>query len=467
MRLIKEIKFSGNSGLRVKSNLLNAGLHVIGNDEQEPKLKIELDSITKLKEEEDLGEYIQVDFDEESNILEMKQTSKRLPHSLHGMKLELTVPLETEISSESVNGGVKVENIHLDQDYELTNGGIKSISCIGRLEIRSTNGGLKILDHEGKLDIEQTNGGISVQDSKGTMHIKNINGGIKLNHCRGTLNVENRNGGIKVLNSGIENASIKAGNSNVYYEFDKIEEGQFDFSNSHGKISLIIPKELPYKIKAKTSHGKVMIGLDKDYEQKGEGEKEFKIVNGAGSVEINIENHHGSIILLDEIHAKEDIESKVSRKIETILKSKVIPTIEKLTKENAPKIQKQLHKAGEKLSKIEINIPEIETKVKNTLDQVSETIKVTLDENADDIEKYKDMAIDKVNKTIDNVTDFVTGQKEKAETEHEKPKSTMREKQAKNVEERSKLKILELLEIGKITPQEAEKLLKALNKHEE
>jgi hypothetical protein len=208
-----------------------------------------------------------------------------------------------------------------------------------------------------------------------------------------------------------------------------------------------------------------VIGLDKSYEQTGEGEKEFSLVNGAGTVNIVIENRHGSIYLLDELHQSEDWESKISRKVEVLLKDKIIPTLENLTAENAPKIQKQIRKAGEKLSKIEINIPNIENKVKKTLDQVSESITVNLDDNAEDIEKYKKVAIDKVNKAWENISDFVAHKKPAGVRPADEPSQATGKSKDKNkdVNERSRLKILELLEKGTITTEEAEKLLKALN----
>ncbi len=467
MKLEKEIKFAGKSGLLAEIKLLNCGLHIMGNDDLEPCLKIEMESITNLKEEEEISEYVEMSYDEENNKLILSQTEKRLPSLIRNLHLELTIPQETEISCHNVNGGVKAENLKLDQNYEMVNGGVKSVACSGRLEIHCTNGGIKVLDHDGELELEQKNGGISIQDSKGKMNLENHNGGVKMNHCQGELILEHKNGGIKVLNSGLTSADIRTVNSNIYYEFAEVEAGKFNFVNSQGKIHLIIPKDMQYDIRAKNQHGKVIIGLDKSYEQKGEGEKEFKLVNGSGSVTIEIANRQGAIILLDELHQHEELESKVSRKIEILLKEKIIPSLESMTSENAPRIRRQIRKAGEKLSRIEINIPDIENKIKKVLNQVSETISTTLEDNAEDIEKYKDTAINKVNKTWDNISDYVAKKKSDVEDELSKAGGHLKKEQAQEVNERSKLKILELLEKGTITPEDAEKLLKALNSNKE
>ncbi|MCF7911289.1 MAG: hypothetical protein K9M99_02075 [Candidatus Cloacimonetes bacterium] len=463
MKLEKEVKFAGTSGLRAEISLRNSGLHVIGNDEQECSVKLEMESITSLKEGDDISEYVEIVYDEADNLLRLQQTEKQLPVMLKNLKVTLTVPTASEISGKNVNGGIKTENIVSDQDYLLTNGGVKSVACSGRLEIRNTNGGIKVLDHKGDLVLEQKNGGISVLDSNGKMSLVNNNGGVKLNHCQGELSLMHKNGGIKVMNAGFSKAEVQSVNSGIYYEFEEIASGEFKFINSHGKISLIIPKELEYNIRARTRRGKVMIGLDKSYEQSGDGEKEFTLLNGSGSVNIDVESQTGSILLMDELHVDADVEGKMSRKVEILLKEKIIPALETLTAENAPKIQKQINKMGEKLSKINIDIPEIEGRIKEVLNNISETINLTLEENSEDIEKYKDVAINKVNKTMENISDFVAKKKNDVESELSKQAGNLKKDKAEEVMERSKLKILELLEQGKITPQEAEKLLQALS----
>jgi SHOCT-like domain len=467
MKLEKEVKFAVTSGLRAEISLRNGGLHVIGNDEQESIVKVEMDCVKNLPEGDDLSEYITIEYDEESNILSLQQTEKKLPSLLKSLKVTLSVPAASEISGRSINGGIKTENIVSDQEFVLTNGGVKSVACSGRLEVHSTNGGIKVLDHEGELVLEQKNGGIGVMDSKGKINLVNKNGGVKLNHCQGELTLEHKNGAIKVMNAGFTKADIQTVNSSIYYEFEEIEAGDFNFINSHGKISLIIPKELEYNIRAKTKRGKVMIGLDKSYEQRGDGEKEFTIVNGSGSVNIDIESQLGSILLMDELHIHADVEGKISRKVEAILKDKIIPTLESLTHENAPKIQKQINKMGERLSRINIDIPEIEGKIKDVINSISDTINVNLAENSEDIEKYKDAAINKVNMTMENISEFVAKKKSDVESELGKQAGNLKKDKAEEVMERSKLKILELLEQGKINPQEAERLLKALSSSRE
>lgn len=463
MKLEKEIKFAAGSGLQAEISLHSGGLHIIGNDEQESSVLIEIESITGMKEDADVSEYVETNYDEESNKLEIRQTEKHLTAIVKNLKVTVTIPQNSKISGKNVNGGIKTENIASEQEYELTNGGVKSVACKGKLEIRCVNGGVKVLNHEGELEIDQKNGGISIMDSKGKMELMNKNGGVKINHCRGELQLQHKNGGIKILNAGFTAADIETENSGIYYEFDDIEAGKFNFHNNIGKITLIIPKELEYNIRAKTQHGKVMIGLDKSYEQTGDGEKEFKLINGSGSVNIDVESKIGGITLIDNLHAHEDINGKVSRKIEALLKEKIIPTLENLTAENAPKIQKKLNKIGEKLSNIDIDIPELEGKIQNIISQISNSIHTSVGDSAEDIEKYKDVAIDKVNKTWENISDYVAKKKSDVESEISKQSGNMSKNKSEEVKERSKMKILELLEQGKITPDDAEKLLRALN----
>ena len=136
---------------------------------------------------------------------------------------------------------------------------------------------------------------------------------------------------------------------------------------------------------------------------------------------------------MDKMHRDEDMESKVTHKIEVLLKEKIIHTLENLTTENAPKIKKQIDKMAEKLSNIEIDIPDIEDKVKNIISSISESITVKYDDNAEDIEKYKDAAIDKVNKTWENISDYVAQKKSDVETEINKQAGNIKKNKEEEV----------------------------------
>ncbi|MCF7920106.1 MAG: DUF4097 domain-containing protein [Candidatus Cloacimonetes bacterium] len=453
MKLVKEISFAGKPGIRAEISMLNGGLKITGNDDLDPQVIIEMESVSNLREGEEITDYVEFSYDEEQNLLQLRQTDKKLPSLISGIKFTLTLPQQAEINSESTNGGVKVENIKGAQEHELTNGGCKFLSCQGRLEVRSTNGAIKVIDHKGEIDLEQKNGAIVIQDSDGNMRLLNNNGAVKLNHCQGALALQHKNGDIKILSAGFTGATIETVNSGIYYEFEEVTGGKFSFRNVHGRTNLIIPSALPYNIHARSNHGKINIGLDKSYEMQGDGQKEYSLTNGSGSVIIDIENSHGNINILDELHHSEKMDSQISHKIEILFKEKIIPTLENLTAENAPKVQEKLRKAGEKLSKLEINIPDIEIKIKKALNSVSDSLNHAWDDNAEDIDKFKDSAINTVNKTWENISGGWKDNREKAQ-----------EARTETVQDRSRLKILELLEKGKITPDEAEKLLKALGK---
>lgn len=331
MKLNKTFNFEAKSGVRANAELKNASLYVLGSDDQQSQLSVTIESITKLPEDKDISEYYNFSYDENKNEIFIEQTDQKLPSLASSIKFALTIPRIAEISSKNKNGAIKVENISGEQFHKLVNGGCKIMNCEARLEIHTTNGGIKVLDHEGDISISQKNGGIVVMDSVGNMELSNKNGAIKLNHCSGKLELENNNGAIKVLNAEFSWAHLKAINAGIYYEFENIDEGNFSFHNSNGRINLIIPQEMEYSISAKTQMGTINIGLDKEYEQKGHGQKEFKLTNGSGKVEISAENYHGGINILDELHKSESAEGKISHKVEVLLKDKIIPTIENLT----------------------------------------------------------------------------------------------------------------------------------------
>ena len=80
---------------------------------------------------------------------------------------ELKVPRRSNLSLDTVNGGISIDDVNGDIDFEATNGGIYLSGVSGDVRGRTTNGGLQIeLDGDrwdGKgLDVKTTNGGVTL-----------------------------------------------------------------------------------------------------------------------------------------------------------------------------------------------------------------------------------------------------------------------------------------------------------------
>lgn len=101
---------------------------------------------------------------------------------------QLMVPHRTDLSLETVNGGIGIADVSGSIDFRAVNGGISLQGVGGDVEGRTTNGGIDV-DLEGDewtgagLDVETTNGGITMsipEDFRATLHTGTVNGGFEI-----------------------------------------------------------------------------------------------------------------------------------------------------------------------------------------------------------------------------------------------------------------------------------------------
>jgi hypothetical protein len=159
----------------------------------------------------------------------------------HEVRYWVKVPKGLAVSFETVNGGVRVENLEGQVAASTTNGGVRGRGLRGAVKAGTTNGGVDIAMAAvtGDIDIETTNGGIQLrlpENAKATVEARCVNGGIRVDEAlsvqtvektrrlfRGSLNgggsrvsVDTTNGGIRIAA-----ASAQAEGSDVASTRDK------------------------------------------------------------------------------------------------------------------------------------------------------------------------------------------------------------------------------------------------------
>ena len=136
------------------------------------------------------------------------------------------VPKGLSVSFETVNGGVRVENLDGRIEASTTNGGIRGKGLRGPVKADTTNGGVEVemAAVTGDIALETTNGGIRLflpQNAKANVEASCTNGGITVEgpsietseksrrRFRGTINgggprvsAETTNGGIRISTTG-------------------------------------------------------------------------------------------------------------------------------------------------------------------------------------------------------------------------------------------------------------------------
>lgn len=104
------------------------------------------------------------------------------------VSFEIMVPRESDLSLESVNGGIGISGVTGDMDFRTTNGGITLVDVGGDVRGSTTNGGLDV-ELEGDewvgrgLDVRTTNGGVNLripENFRADLETGTTNGGFEI-----------------------------------------------------------------------------------------------------------------------------------------------------------------------------------------------------------------------------------------------------------------------------------------------
>jgi hypothetical protein len=141
----------------------------------------------------------------------------------HEVRYFVKVPKGLAVDFQTVNGGVRLENLDGQIVASTTNGGVRGKALRGTIKASTTNGGVEVdmAEVTGDIEVETTNGGIRLNlpaNAKATLDARCVNGGISVvdslrienveksrRQLRGTMNgggsrvsAETVNGGIRI-----------------------------------------------------------------------------------------------------------------------------------------------------------------------------------------------------------------------------------------------------------------------------
>ena len=410
-------------------NSKNLNIELIG-QENSNQLKMEIISKYNLSNDQLDGIFdnIKVIHNEPENNLELQIQDEKIWESQefikeeivknlfskdsNSFKLKITIPQKTSLKISSKNGLIEFKDL------------------IGNHAVKTKNASIKTAKIVGNLDIESKNGSLNLSEINGNLTIKTKNGLIKLNNCKGnTLKSKSSNGSIKSFSTKYQNVNITNDNGIIYFHTKPLETGDLSLVNKRGKITAILSNEIPVDLSSTNDLGKIKIGLEGNYDrEKAESGERIHMFKKSGSVKMELKNKLGAILILSE----EDEDSWKTHKTDDFDLGSIGDVISEVIGKTGDKIDfekllNQLKKIPGKFKKTDSNKPEQEETEKSDTFSWND-LKTKIEE--------------KINETI--------SKKDISDTDKRK------------TEERSKLKILEMVEDGKITVDDAEKLLKAI-----
>lgn len=374
---------------------------------------------------------------------------------------------------------------------------IKAVGIQGAMVLHNENGPLKLEDCAGHIHLENENGPIKLQSCEGDFEIRLENGPLAAEKLSGAnLEISSENGPVKVRLASFSRVKINNENGVIYYESLPLDSGEMDFVNENGVVNLVLAQEQNFELEAETEVGSISTsgGTVDDAGEGGikievkteDGVVKKTIRRGEGGLKIRVKTENGVIKLsadgqndMSFVKMKiKDLKGAIGsamgeedrEKVKSALNSASAAVEKAIGSINEDKIKEKLSGALGKLQKTveEFDFKETSDKVAKTVDQigdeVTDTLKIVLRKvkDSDDrpprehfagAEDYSEPGILKefIRKTVDAAFAKTSGKG-----------LSDSEKQA--VDERSRAKILEMLESGKITAEEAERLLKAIGR---
>lgn len=381
---------------------------------------------------------------------------------LNKSQVRILIPQGLDLKVDSDNLPLRLlglNNNKISADNE--NAAIILDSCVGELKLENENGPIKLTNCKGNITIDQENGPVMAEEISGDM-----------------LRVSSENGAIKMRLAQFTDLSIKNENGLIYYESMPMEFGSMRFKNENGKIVLVLPEEMGYTIEAESKLGRVRSSLKAEEQRMG---GKYLFTNGDQRMRIEVKTENGSIrlgsdpainlgafkIKLDDL--REAIKNATSlednEKVQQILNKTVesLNTIKDRVTETKinEAIQKNIASLKETLS--EVNWIETKDKVLSTIEKIGTDINSNLRKFVEKVRQSdKDSGLN-LGKRFEDLGDQLQNIWSRRPNWFSSD-SEVDDELPRDVSEQSRRKILEMLENGKITADEAERLLRAIGK---
>lgn len=346
-------------------------------------------------------------------------------------KLYISVPDELKIKAESELGRIIVTGVEANSSFETE---------MGLILLEDVSGDAKVVAEIGKIKVKRGN----FNRLTCTTEIGNIEViGTMVNE----LHCESEAGEIVIRKTEISDATIISETGSIEYHLLPVMQNHSKIESGIGKVKLIIPKEINLSLKAISEMGGVNQNLKNVDVQEIENGLILKTVNKSNNQHkavINISTELGWILLLNDDTPLEKEKSHSSSRLNREINN-AMNEINKITRVLSSRtLRKSLGSAFANLGET------IKSSVQSALRESDDALKQSVKEMQDSLHQQSQ---EMKNRTEESRKD----------AEYQRGNAYRTEERLSD-NEKSRLKILELLENGKINQEEAERLLKAIGK---
>jgi hypothetical protein len=183
---MRTITIAAPAKLAVSS--MNGGIHIIGEDRQDVRIDARVEAWGDSAAEA-TGILREVQIETAGSSIHDKGPHFHWGSQGYGISYTIHAPRQLSAELKTMNGGIGLEHLEGDLEFDTTNGGVDLTDLAGNVHGSTVNGGLDIAlsgdSWRGKgLSANTTNGGISLsipKDYSARLETGTVNGGIELN----------------------------------------------------------------------------------------------------------------------------------------------------------------------------------------------------------------------------------------------------------------------------------------------
>jgi hypothetical protein len=163
------------------------------------------------------------------------------------------------------------------------------------LSAETSNGAIHLLDLKGRFKATTRNGRIELVNVTGEAQATCANGSISGKNIDGSIDLSSANGKIIIRESCLSGGSLKSGNGRIHIQMNPSPSGSFSIFSGNGRVKLALPEEGNFRICVNT-RGRLYNNLESYSVQTEEGAT--IITKGEGGFSILIQNYRGGVVLM-------------------------------------------------------------------------------------------------------------------------------------------------------------------------
>lgn len=226
---------------------------------------------------------------------------------------EMRVPAGVDLELRTSDGPVRVNGVY-GKVYARSSDGDIAVDRIGTAELRTSDGDIRADAIEGDLSAVTSDGDIRVSNVGGDAHVRSSDGNVDCHDIEGLLVVQLSDGNVhaQAIHGGISARSsdgqlvVKDASGPVEL---KTSDGDIELSlaapvpmsrvtcsSSDGNIRFRLNDSAAFTIAAKTSSGRVNVGVPGEFHREQDGKRVEGHVNGGGPA-VNLRTSDGSITI--------------------------------------------------------------------------------------------------------------------------------------------------------------------------